>query len=388
MSVTHFLTSGASGVSPMRPLLQTPRIHFDFGRSPFLPAELAWLGIQRPLIVTDARLATLDVFRSVEAALPANLSYEVFNRVPENPTVQAVHDCATAWRESESDSFVAVGGGSVIDCAKAAALLARHSGDLTYYLSHPEHIISAPAPLIAVPTTAGSGSEVSRGCGIHPDETSRTLGINHPLMVPRVAICDPELTLSLPPHLIAGTGLDALSHCIEGFLATTHNPIIDAIALDGISRLVGHIENAVFDGRDRGARWNVMMAAVQGGLSIYKGLGPVHAIATTCGDRGLHHGTLCALAMPHVLRLWEEKGLNKLGAIATALSCVADQSPADAVDGLIVRLGLPTTFSKLDYGECDLDEMANDCAKSFFNVPSPYRPSVGEYRTILQALCA
>lgn len=367
-------------------LLQTPRIHFDFGSISELPLELERLRISRPLLVTDRNLAGLDLFDRVRRTVPAASGAAVFAEAPENPTTAAVHQCIAAYRDHACDGIVAVGGGSVIDCAKAAALLGTHPGDLSRYLGHPENITSSPAPLIAIPTTAGTGSEVSRGCGIHPDATTRTLGINHPLMVPPVAICDPELTLTLPPRLTAGTGLDALTHCIEGFLSKTINPLVDAIALDGVSRLFGYLERAVHDGSDREARWQVMMAAVQGGLSIYKGLGPAHAIATTCGDRGLHHGMLSALAMPPVLRLFEAKGNEKVRVLARAMGCKPGKSAADAVEDLNSRVGLPHTIGALGYGQADLDEMARDAESSFFNAPSPYRPSFDEYRAMLETL--
>ena len=370
----------------MLPLLQTPRIHFDFGAISVIAVELERLKVTRPLLVTDQNLVGLDVFDRVLTTVPSRYRGTVFSDIPQNPTVAAVHQCFASFRDQDCDGIIAVGGGSVIDCAKAAALLASHPGELTQYLGHPERITSPPAPLIAIPTTSGTGSEASRGCGIHPNETTRALGINHPLMVPPVAICDPELTLTLPSHLTAGTGLDALSHCIEGFLATPVNPLVDAIALDGANRLVTHIERAVSDGLDRDARWQVMMAAVQGGISIYKGLGPAHAIANTCGDRGLHHGMLSTLALPHVLRLFESKANERLPAIATAMGCKAGESPADTLEKLNAKLGIPSTIGALGYGQANLDEMAQDAEDSFFNRPSPYRPTYDEYRRILEKL--
>lgn len=367
-------------------LLQTPRIHFDFGSISALPLELERLGISKPLLVTDRNLASLTIFDRVRTAVPAACRATTFSDVPENPTAAAVHDCLAVYRDHECNGIVAAGGGSVIDCAKAAALLGTHPGDIFRYLGHPENIASSPVPMIAIPTTAGTGSEVSRGCGIHPDATSRTLGINHPLMVPPVAICDPELTLTLPTRLTAGTGLDALTHCIEGFLSKTVNPLVDALALDGVRRLFSYLERAVRDGGDREARWHVMMAAVQGGLSIYKGLGPAHAIANTCGDRGLHHGMLSAIAMPSVLRLFEAKGNEKIRTLSQAMGCNSGRTAANAVEELNERLGLPYTISALGYGETDLDEMARDAENSFFNAPSPYRPTSDEYREILQGL--
>ena len=367
----------------MLPFLQLPRIFFEFGAVSVLPAELSALGISRPLLVTDRNLLGLDAYARVRQTIPATIEYAVFADVPENPTVAAAHQCLDTYRARGCDGFVAVGGGSVIDCAKAAAFLVSHPGDLGDYLGRPDRIAATPAPLIAIPTTAGTGSEVSRGCGIHPDPTSRAKGLNHPLMVPKVAICDPELTLSLPPRLTAGTGMDALTHCVEGYLAKTVNPLVDAVALDGVQRLARHIERAVADGNDREARRQVMMAALQGGISIYKGLGPAHAISNTCGDRGLHHGVLTTLALPGVLRVLEPHAGEKMRALATAMGCGPDGSAADAIEGLNERLGLPRTIAALGYGDADLEEISSDAANSFFNLPSPYRPTRDEFRTIL-----
>ena len=205
----------------MLPFLQLPRIYLDFGAVSQLPMELNRLQITRPLYVTDANLIAIGVFDQARAALAPPSHEAVFAEIPENPTVAAVEHCFSAYRNHDCNGIVAIGGGSVIDCAKAAAVLATHPSPLTLYLGHPERIVQPLAPLIAIPTTAGTGSEVSRGCGIHPDSEGRGLGINHPLVVPLAAICDPALTFGLPARLTAGTGLDALSHCVEGFLTAS-----------------------------------------------------------------------------------------------------------------------------------------------------------------------
>ena len=370
----------------MAPFLQLPRIHFDFGAAAALPFELERLGVSRPLFVTDANLFALGVFDEACAAMPDRAALVIFAGVPENPTAQAVESACHAYREARCDGIVAVGGGSAIDCAKAAALLATHPGRLGDYLGRSDRIVAELAPLVAIPTTAGTGSEVSRGCGIHPDASSRTLGLNSPFMVPRVAICDPGLTLKLPPRLTAGTGLDALTHCVEGFLAASDNPLVDAVALDGARRLVTFIERATHDGGDREARREVMLAAMQGGVAIYKGLGPAHAISNTCGDRGLHHGLMTTIALPAVLRLFERKGVERVRALAEPVGAAPGESAADAIERLNARLGVPRTIRALGYGQCDLDELAADAANSFFNRASPYKPTLDEYRALMQAL--
>ena len=372
----------------MLPFLQLPRIFFEFGAVSVLPDELAGLGISRPVFVTDGNLIGLDVYARVRRTVPAGVDVAEFCDVPENPTTAAAHQVLALYRARDCNGIVAIGGGSVIDCAKAAAFLVSHPGNLGDYLGRPDLITSPPAPLVAIPTTAGTGSEVSRGCGIHPDPASRAKGINHPSMVPKVAICDPELTLSLPPRLTAGTGMDALSHCIEGFLAKSSNPLVDALALDGVHRLATYIERAVQNGQDREARSQVMMAALQGGISIYKGLGPAHAVSNTCGDRGLHHGVLTTLALPAVLRLLEPHARDKMRALGQAMGCAGSQTAADAVETLNSKLGLPKNIGEYGYGKADLDEMTTDVSESFFNRPSPYHPTRDEYRSMLEGLLA
>ena len=365
------------------PMIQFPRVHFDFGAVKELAEELANLKVARPLFVTDQGLVKCGTFARVRDALPPSNQAAVFDEVPENPTIAGVDRAIALYRAERCDGVVAVGGGSVIDSAKAVAVLAGHAGPLKDFLGHPEKITASVAPLIAIPTTAGTGSEASRGAGIHPNATSRGSGLNGYHIVPKVAICDPELTLTLPPRLTAGTGMDALSHCVEGFLATPLNPPTDAIALDGVTRVFAHIERAVEDGGDRDARWQMMMAALEGGMSLGKGLGAGHALANTFSDRGLHHGTLVTLALPTVLRLLERRVPEKIAALAAAMGA---KNAADAIETMNARVGLPKNLRALGYPAGDLDEMAQDAAQSWFNARSPYRPNVEEYKAMIRTV--
>lgn len=367
----------------MIPMLHFPRVQFEFGAVKTLPDELAALGVRRPLFLTDQGLVACGVFETVRRAMPAGTNVAVFDRIPENPTIAGVEAALAAYRDGERDGVVAVGGGSVIDSGKAVALLATHPGTLRDYFGRPEKVTPAVAPLVAIPTTSGTGSEASRGAGIHPTATARAHSIGSPYLVPKVAICDPELTLSLPAHLTAGTGLDALTHCVEGYLSTFASPPADAIALAGIRRVATHVERAVADGKNRDARWQMMMAALEGGMSLSKGAGPGHAIANTLGDRGLHHGMLVTIALPAVMRLLEPHVPDKMRDIAAATGAKPGQSAADALAALTQRVGLPATIRGLGYAGGDLDEMAEDAASSFFNGRSPYRPTVAEYKAML-----
>ena len=367
----------------MIPILQLPRVQFDFGAVKALPDELAALGVERPLVLTDERLAKLEMFARVYATLAKSASV-LFTGIPENPTVAGVEAAVAIYHDERCDGVVAVGGGSVIDSGKAVALMATHPGKLADYFGKPEKVTSGVAPLIAIPTTAGTGSEASRGAGIHPTATSRARSIGSPYLVPKVAICDPDLTMSLPAHLTAGTGMDALTHCVEGYLSTFVSPPVDAIALHGVRRVATYVGCAVADGTDREARWQMMMAALEGGISLQKGAGPAHALANTLGDRGLHHGALVTLCMPAVMRTLERHAPEKMRDLAEALGAPSGQSAADAVEELSRKVGLPRNVGALGYGQGNLDEMAEDAAQSFFNLRSPYKPTISEYKDMLR----
>jgi 4-hydroxybutyrate dehydrogenase len=369
----------------MNPFLQLPRVHFEFGAVAVLAEELGVLGVTRPLFVTDRNLVANGIFASVRKVLPQGASFALFDDIPENPTIAGVERALAVYRGENCDGIVALGGGSVIDSAKAVAVVARHPEPLAHYLGHPERITPAVAPLVAIPTTAGTGSEASRGAGIHPDARSRGRSLGSPHIVPKAAICDPELTMSLPARLTAGTGMDALSHCVEGYLAKPLNPAADAVALDGVRRVATHIERAEAEGSDRDARWHLMMAALEGGMTLSsKGAGPAHAIANAVGDRGFHHGTLVTIALPAVLRLLEPHARDKMRLLAEAMGARPGRSAADEIEAMNARVGLPATLGALGYQSSDYDELAADCVGSPFNARSAYKPSQADFKAMIR----
>jgi alcohol dehydrogenase class IV len=225
------------------------------------------------------------------------------------------------------------------------------------------------------------------GAGIHLDPETPAMHIGSPFLQAKVAICDPELTMTLPPTLTAGTGMDALNQCIEGYLSVVVNPPIDAVALDGLRRAYIYIERAVADGSDREARWEMLMVALEGGISIGKTLGPGHAIANTFGDRGFHHGVLVTVAMPSVLRFLDKYAEAKMKIMAETMGLKGSDTVADAVERLNAQIGLPKNLREMGYVPEDLDSMAEICELSVFNRNTPHRPTKNEYMTILtQAL--
>ena len=224
------------------------QIQFEYGAVKLLKQECERVGIRRPLIVTDAGVKAAGVLQKALDALPG-LPVAVFDQTPSNPTEAAVRAAAQMYKDNRCDGLIAVGGGSAIDCAKGVAIAATHDGPLTHYATiegGSPRITEKAAPLIAVPTTSGTGSEVARGAIIIVDD-HRKLGFHSWHLVPRTAICDPELTLGLPPRLTAATGMDAIAHCMETFMSAAFNPPADGIALDGLERGWGHIERATRD---------------------------------------------------------------------------------------------------------------------------------------------
>ncbi|HVE52653.1 MAG TPA: iron-containing alcohol dehydrogenase [Ramlibacter sp.] len=330
------------------------QIQFDFGAIRLLKQECQRVGITRPLVVTDAGVKAAGVLQKALDALEG-LPCAVFDQTPSNPTEAAVRAAVQIFKAQGCDGLVAVGGGSAIDCAKGVAIAATHEGPLTHYATiegGSPRITDKVAPLIAVPTTSGTGSEVARGAIIIVDD-HRKLGFHSWHLVPKTAICDPELTLGLPPKLTAATGMDAIAHCMETFMASAFNPPADGIALDGLERGWANIERATRDGSDRDARAALMSASMQGAMAFQKGLGCVHSLSHSLGgaDPRLHHGTLNAVFLPAVIRfnaqapsVQKERRLERM---AHAMGLQAAGDIPDAIRDMSARLGLPTGLAAL-----------------------------------------
>jgi alcohol dehydrogenase class IV len=361
------------------------RIQFDFGAIDLLADELHLLGLSRPLIVTDEGVVAAGLAARVKAYLPSAIP--VFHDTPPNPTEDAVEAALAVYRDAGCDGLVAVGGGSSIDLAKGVALMATHDGPLEQYaaiLGGMTKITPAVAPLAAVPTTAGTGSEVGRGALITLRD-GRKLGFIAPHMIPKVAICDPELTLGLPPALTAATGMDALTHCIETFLSPRDNVPAEAIALDGAGRAATWIETAVADGTDRDARWHMMMASLQGGLTFQKGLGAVHAMSHPLGglrEPVLHHGTLNAVILPAVLRFNAGHAGDKYARLATAMGLPADDDLAAAIEALNRRLGLPSSLREMGVTEDVIPRMVQGAVADHSTASNPRPVDAAGYESL------
>ncbi|MFP4003444.1 MAG: iron-containing alcohol dehydrogenase [Alphaproteobacteria bacterium] len=359
--------------------------HFDFGALEKLKPTLGQLGVSRPMIATDAGLVSTGIVDTVRGAMEG-LEVTVFDGTPENPTEEAVREAAQLYRDAGCDGIVALGGGSPMDLGKGVALAVTHEGPLAQYAAMEGGKVGPVAPLVAVPTTAGTGSEVSVGAVIICED-GRKLTFAGPSLIPKVAICDPELTLGLPPRLTAATGMDAMTHCIEALLSPIVNPPAEAIALDGIERGLGrgHLERAVADGSDRDARWNMMMASTEGALSFIKGLGAVHAMSHAAGrlkELRLHHGTLNAVCLPHVLRYNADHVGGKFGRIRKAAGLAPDTDLADYIAELNARIGLPGSLGEMGVTRDMMPGLVENAVGDLANLTNPRKCGPEDYETL------
>jgi 4-hydroxybutyrate dehydrogenase len=360
------------------------KVHFEFGARRELAGELAGLGIARPLFVTDKGIVAAGV---LDQALEGwDGSRTVFDATPPNPTEAASLAGAALYREAGCDGVVGIGGGASLDLAKAVAILVTNPFPLWDFCNRharPRPIVD-PARLVLVPTTSGSGSEVGRSAVMIFDNGVKA-GVGCPNIV-CAAICDPELTLGLPPSLTAATGTDALSHCVETFCSPTVNPPADAIALDGLGRIAASIERACADGQDRDARWNMMMGSVEGAVAFQKGMGAVHALSHPLGAYGFHHGTLNAILLPHVVAYnLDQIGPAKCAAMRAAMGLSADADLPAAFDDLNGRIGVPRTLSAIGADAATFDAVAEAALSDNAHKTNPRPVTAADYRRLLDA---
>jgi 4-hydroxybutyrate dehydrogenase len=361
-------------------------IEFGPGTLASLADAVAELGMRRPLLVADQGVLAAGLVAKARTHLPAGTP--VFAETPPNPTESAVAAALAQYRDEGCDGVVALGGGSPIDLAKGVALLATHVGRLEDYAliyGGLDRITPAVAPVVAIPTTAGTGAEVGRAALLTLDD-GRKLGIISPHLIPKRAICDPELTLGLPPALTAATGLDALSHCIETLCSPRYNPPADAIALDGAGRIWRNIETVFDDGDNLSARGEMMMGAVMGGLAFQKGLGAVHALSHALGgltDLKLHHGTLNAILMPPVLRFNAPEIGGKLGRLKAAMGLPQVADLARELDALNRRLAIPVGLTELGVTSAHTDWVIERALADHSHATNPRTASAGDYRRLL-----
>lgn len=366
------------------------QIQFDFGAVRLLRQECERVGITRPLIVTDQGVKAAGVLQKALDGL-GDMPHAVFDQTPSNPTEAAVRAAAAIYQEQRCDGLIAVGGGSAIDCAKGVAIAATHEGPLSHYATiegGSPRITERVAPLIAVPTTSGTGSEVARGAIIIVDD-HRKLGFHSWHLVPRAAICDPELTYGLPAMLTAATGMDAIAHCMETFMAAAFNPPADGIALDGLTRGWAHIERATRNGQDAEARRQLMSASMQGAMAFQKGLGCVHSLSHSLGgvNPRLHHGTLNAMFLPAVVRFNAEaesvRAEQRLQRMAHAMGLASGSDIPEAIRDMNARLGLPTGLAAMGVERAQFTAVIGGALKDHCHGTNPRLASADDYEQML-----
>lgn len=358
------------------------RIEFGEGAIAKLPSLLNELGITKPLICTDRGLVVAGVIARATEDLK---DHAVYDGTPANPTEEAVLDAWDVYRANGCDGIVGIGGGSSLDLAKAVRILTGHPPPLGQYAAvngGVTRIHGKIRPLIAVPTTAGTGSEVGRAAVIVTAD-GRKLGILSPYNLPSIALCDPELTYGLPPMLTAATGMDAISHCLETYMAPAFNPPAEAIALHGLECGLRAIEAATMNGLDRAARRDMMVCALEGAMAFQKGLGAVHALTHPLGairELNLHHGTLNAILMPEVLRF----NRPAIGAKWDELAKRMGGDPAEQCAALNRRLGMPSGLAEMGVTQEMMEKVSQEALRDHCHATNPRNATQRDYLDILQ----
>jgi alcohol dehydrogenase class IV len=334
-------------------------IRFGAGMIRELPAACRELGMQRPLLVTDAALAKLPLVADAVALCTAeSLASEVFSDVQPNPVEANVAAGVEAYRRGNHDGVIAFGGGSALDTAKAIALMVGQTRPIWDFEDKEDWYtrvnVAGMAPVVAVPTTAGTGSEVGR-CSVLTDLRDHTKKlIFHPRLLPAIVIEDPELTVGLPPHITAAVGMDALSHNLEAYCASAFHPMADGIAIEGMRLIREWLPVAVKDGKNLEARAHMMIASTMGATAFQKGLGAMHSLSHPCGaNLNTHHGLTNGVVMPYVLAFNRPVIDEKLVRLAAYLGLSRRNSAAivDWVLDLREAIGIPHTLAALGVKE-------------------------------------
>ncbi len=362
--------------------------HFENGSLKKISEVLKAQGIKKPLICTDPGLASIGMTDKIRNLLSNELSPTFYEETPANPTEKAVDEALEAYKTNDCDGVIGFGGGSSMDLGKAVALMANHEGNVIDYSLNEGGFtkIKKTVPMIAIPTTSGTGSEVSVGSVIIMND-GRKLILASEHLRPDAAICDPELTVGLPPILTAGAGMDALTHCIEAIMSPINDPPAEAVGLDGIEKIVRDesLVNACKDGQDLDARWNMMMASTEGAMAFSKGLGAVHSMSHAIGanqELRLHHGTLNGVILPTVIRFNKDYVGNKLPRILRAMGKSESADLADEIEKFNEKINLPSGLKEMGVTEEMIPELVEHSITDPSNVTTPRLPSPEEWEQL------
>ncbi len=357
-----------------------------------LPAACRELGMAKPLLVTDEGLADLPMVGDAIAANEADgLPTGLYSDVQGNPTGSNVDGGIAAYRDGGHDGVIAFGGGSALDAAKTVALMVAQDRPLWDFEDVGDNWTRVNedglAPVVAVPTTSGTGSEVGRSSVITNEEIKVKKIIFHPTMVPAIVISDPELTVGLPPHITAATGIDAFVHCFEALCATAYHPMADGIALEGMRLIAEALPRAYADGADIEARADMLTAASMGATAFQKGLGGVHALAHPIGAHfNVHHGLANAIFLPYVMAANREAIADKLVPLMRLLHLPSTDFSVLMDWALEFRgaLGIPNTLAEIDLGEEHAEEMGALAHADPVAGGNPIALSVADYTAIFR----
>ncbi|MEL6453145.1 MAG: iron-containing alcohol dehydrogenase [Cyanobacteria bacterium J06623_5] len=379
------------------------KIRFGAGARKELVKELTALGIQRPLVVTDRDVAKLPWFSEIEALL-GDIPFGTFSGVWGNPVVSQVEAGLVAYPAHDADGIIAVGGGAPMDVAKAIALMAHHPGHLFDYEdgANTRPIDQKIPPIVAIPTTAGTGSEVGRSAVISDDRTHTKKIVFDPQLLPKVVLADPELLLELPAKITAATGMDALTHLIEAFLAKGDNPLCDGIALEGIYLVSQHLEPSVSFARRSAAkeplskaektahlqaRAGMLNASMMGATAFQKGLGVTHscahALSTVCNT---HHGLANGVMLPAAMRFNLEAAPDKFLRMARVVNPAASSGEAliDWIVELSDAIGMPGSLSDLGISAGTVNQLVDVAIKDACHPFNPKPVTEKDFHAIYQ----
>ena len=339
-------------------------IRFGAGRISEIAEACAAAGIKKPLLVTDRGLANMDITtRTLDLMEAAGLGRAMFSDVDPNPNEKNAAAGVKVYQSGGHDGVIAFGGGSGLDLGKLVAFLAGQTRPLWDFEDIGDWWTRADAdaiaPIVAVPTTAGTGSEVGRASVITNSVTAEKKIIFHPKFLPSVVICDPELTVGMPDFITAGTGLDAFAHCVEAFCSPHYHPMSQGMALEGMRLVKEFLPRAYADGSDIEARSHMMSAAIMGATGFQKGLGAIHALSHPIGAiYHTHHGTTNAVCMPAVLQFNKPKITGVIEQASNYLGIAGGFDGFCAyVDALNASLGIPKTLAGLGVTDPDIDRI-------------------------------
>ncbi|MAQ83228.1 iron-containing alcohol dehydrogenase [Psychromarinibacter halotolerans] len=345
-------------------------VRFGAGRISELAEACLAAGMSKPLLVTDRGLAGMEITsKTLDVVEAAGLGRALYAEVDPNPSDTNLEEALKVYREGGYDGVVAFGGGSGLDLGKTLAFMAGQTRPVWDFEDIGDWWTRADPdgihPIVAVPTTAGTGSEVGRATVLTNTSSHEKKIIFHPKMLPAVVICDPELTVGMPKHITAGTGLDAFAHCVEAYSSPHYHPMSQGIALEGMRLVKEFLPRAYADGTDIEARAEMMSAAAMGATAFQKGLGAIHSLSHPIGaHHHTHHGTTNAVFMPVVLKFNADAIRDKFDRAAAYLGIDGGfDGFCDFVDGFNDSLGIPKTLSELGVKDPDLDVLTADALK-------------------------